>query len=179
MHDTCFMGIPHIASFAIQHNKSLHEQLVYIFIMERYDANNSHGYLFSRWFARRRRTHFHCVMNLPSTIHASVIVKALQTCADGSFRGAKSLQYRWAFKFGVGEEMIALGRGGHILAQLDVRIQNMCILTYVWIFFPKPSFFLLHFRCDNSSFFRRLLDQNNRSMYHNQEPKRFRQTDNN
>ncbi len=90
------------------------------------------------------------------------------TKANGQSR--QPANYMWTFELAAGEEMAALGWGGHIWYQLDVRIQNMCILAYVWIFFPKPLFFLLHFRCDNSSFFRRFLDQNNCSMYQNQEP---------
>ena len=136
--------------------------------------------IFWRWFARRWRTHFHCVIKLPSTIHASVIVKTLRTvplegqnhCIIGgrlsSLRG-KSGEMRG----------IALGRGGHIWPQPDARIQNMCILTYVWIFFSKPLFFLLHFRHEKIWIAETVWLKIDRSGCGNEFPRRNRKSDKN
>ena len=104
-------------------------------------ANNSHGDLFSRWFARRSRTHFHCVIKVPSTIHASVIVKTVRTvflarqnhCIIGG-RLSSLRAKKWSPRNGVGIFELSLMWGFRI-----------CAFWHMYGFFsqnPRFSFFI-------------------------------------
>ena len=86
----------------------------------------------------------------------------------------ESVYSGWTFVFTVSEEMIATERGGHIRAQLDEGIQNICILTYIYHFFWKTPFFLIHFRYENLRILWTFSLQNMRFGRGNRFPKRKR-----